>query len=70
MQVLLPGRDPVEVKAYAPVDARMQAASLLNVDIAEVLDAKVAVENKPPPAQELYSLPVQRAVNREPETLI
>ena len=29
-----------------PVDARMQAASLLNVDIAEVLDAKVAVENK------------------------
>lgn len=46
MQVLLPGRDPVEVKAYAPVDARMQAASLLNVDIAEVLDAKVAVENR------------------------
>lgn len=44
MQVLLPGHDPVEVRAYATIDARMQAASLLNVDIAEALEAKVAVE--------------------------
>ena len=44
MQVLMPGHDPVEVMAYAPVDARLQAASLLNVDIAEAMRAKVAVE--------------------------
>lgn len=44
MQVLLPGHDPVEVRAYATIDARMQAASILNVDIAEALEAKVAVE--------------------------
>ena len=44
MQVLMPGHDPVEVMAYATVDARLQAASLLNVDIAEAMRAKVAVE--------------------------
>ena len=44
MQVLMPGHDPVEVMAYASVDARLQAASLLNVDIAEAMRAKVAVE--------------------------
>ena len=44
MQVLMPGHDPVEVMAYAPVDARLQAASLLNVDISEAMRAKVAVE--------------------------
>ena len=46
MQVLLPGHDPVEVCAYATIDARMQAASILNVDIAEALQAKVAVETQ------------------------
>lgn len=44
MQVLLPGHDPVEVRAYATIDARLQAASLLEVDFEEVLKAKVAVE--------------------------
>ena len=46
MQVLLPGHDPVEGCAYATRDARMQAASILNVDIAEALQAKVAVETQ------------------------
>lgn len=46
MQVLIPGHDPVEVRAYATIDARLQAASLLDVDIAVALEAKVAVETK------------------------
>lgn len=46
MQVLLPGHDPVEVYAYATIDARMQAASILNVDISEALQAKIAVETQ------------------------
>ena len=46
MQVLLPGHDPVEVYAYATIDARLQAASLLEVDFEEVLKAKVAVETQ------------------------
>lgn len=46
MQVLLPGHDPVEVCAYATIDARLQAASILNVDIAEALQAKIAVETQ------------------------
>lgn len=44
MQVLLPGHDPVEVMAYAPVDARLQAANKLEIGIAEAMEAKVAVE--------------------------
>lgn len=46
MQVLLPGHDPVEVYAYATADARLQAASLLNVGIAEAMQAKIAIETQ------------------------